>query len=282
MTLFTVIGLQFSIYQRSIGWQGISKYFAGYSFFGVNDKESLRVINGWLGLRSLGTTGSSETFGFYSGLAIIIFLCYGFKNKKLNFALITISIMNILLSGLKTPLVSCAIILFLAVTYKKGYKSGWIRIIFACGLGLTVTIYTINSRGTWEDSSLYQRLILWSELFRAEHLVNIIAPVNILKYSSGTDSTGIISFWDNSFFYILFSTGIYGFIAIIHRFKVLYQRACEAAVKYIIIYMALSGITTCIFFGRNFISVAMIVLGLTINSERVGTKDEKRIHNASK
>ena len=60
----------------------------------------------------------------------------------------------------------------------------------------------------WEDSSVLQRLILWKSLVDSGYGMNIIIPTNLFFFSAKAGNTGIISFWDNSYLYLIFSSGI--------------------------------------------------------------------------
>lgn len=270
--IFVLFGIIFAIQQRIMGWEGISEYFAGYSFWGVNKEESLRVVDGWLGIRSLGTTGSSETFGFYNAFAIILFIYYGFRKKIANITIIVIAIVNILLSGLKTPLLIAVLCIFITVFLPNRKKMKLFSKVLICLIGIIMCCYMVLSSGTWTESSLFERLILWRSLLNFSRLINILFPYNVFSYSAEGGISGVYSTWDNTFLYLLFSIGIIGFVSVAMLLKNKWKRILSYRennyITYLLFFIILSSITTCLFFGRNCISVGFIIIGIMDSNRR--------------
>lgn len=119
----------------------------------------------------------------------------------------------------------------------------------------------------WEDSSVLQRLILWKSLGDSGYGMNILIPTNLFFFSAKAGNTGIISFWDNSYLYLIFSSGIVGLILSINM---IYQKVKMIAYKnrswlnvdgIIALSLALCSISTCLFLGRNYVAVALVIIG---------------------
>lgn len=137
-----------------------------------------------------------------------------------------------------------------------------ILVFFAVG----IFIYLILQSGSWEASSMYARLVLWRELFTVKNMFNILLPCSFFYFSAGAGNTGIISFWDNTYLFMIFSMGIVGTVLVIYSFvmkwRLIKKTENERCAAYILAFLGLSSITTCIFFGRNFIGLAAILIGL--------------------
>ncbi len=284
-TIFLLIGFVFALQQYLLGWEWTSKYFAGYSFWGVNQEESLRISTGWLGFKALGTTGSAETFGFYSSLAMLYLIYFGFKHKLANVLLVVVSIFNMLLSGMKTPLLISVVLLFAIIFLPKRKSMNIFQQVLICTVGLIIFLYLVLVNSSWEESSIYARLILWKDLLTWENLLNILLPHNMYYYAAGAENTGIIGFWDNSYFYLLFSIGIIGTVMVVLYF-IRYWKQLRTAmenkyISYLLLYTALSGLTTCVFFGRNFIAIEMMIIGFFSAAQASGgIIHEKSVCNA--
>lgn len=271
--VFILIGVVVALQQNIMGWEWTSKYFAGYSFWGVNRDASLRIVSGWLGFKSLGTTGSAETFGFYNAFAILFLIYYGYRKKWTNALLVCIAVVNLLLCGMKTPLLVAVLIIFAAVFLPRRHKLGVFSKLMLCLVAAAVFVYLISSSGSWEDSSMYARFVYWRELLQDKHLISLILPMNIFTYAAGAGNTGITGFWDNTFLYLSFSTGIIGMMMVckqmLYRYKLIQQDERNNYVVFAYLYIILSSFTTCIFFGRNFAGPMFLVIGLlTANARR--------------
>lgn len=265
--LFIVIGFFFSVRQKLMGWQWTSEYFAGYAVWGVDKNASIRVSNGWMGFKVLGTTGSAETFGFYSAYAILFLLYNGFRRKPLNYILVIMAGINLFLSGMKTPMLIILMILFATLVLPRRKKMGVFGMVLMVIFGAGIFLYMIMDAGAWTETSVYLRLILWQDLLDLRHMINLLIPRNIFQYSDGAGNVGITGFWDNSYLYIMFSTGVLGLVlllqCIVRRYKIITRVEKNKFTQYTMLYLALSSLTTCIFFGRNVITTLFLVLGLS-------------------
>lgn len=172
--IFMIIGFAFALYQNIMGWEWTSKYFAGYSFYGTNSDESLRIAYSWLGFKSLGTTASAENFGFYNAFAILFILFYGFRNRLVNVLLTVLAIMSILLSGMKTPLLIAVVLIFATIFLPRYRETGIAGKLGMVAVGVIAFIYLVFGQGSWTESSMYSRLEFWSQLFTGENISNLI------------------------------------------------------------------------------------------------------------
>lgn len=264
--LFIVVGVFFGMLQQKLGWEWTSEYFAGYSFYGVNKDASLRIFHGTFGFCVLGTTGSSVNFGFYNALACLFMMYYGIRKKWINLILILLSVYNIIISGNKTALLGISILFLVKIVLPR---KGNFKTIFKCIIILIVGIFFIWLITYGNDSlgaSMVQRLILWKELFTEKYILNLIIPHNLFFFSSGSDNSGIIDFWDNGYFYYAFSMGISGLIlyslCIYKRWKYIKRYENNTYITYLLIFLLLASFSTCVFFGRCIITYSMIMIGL--------------------
>ncbi|MBS7210349.1 MAG: O-antigen ligase family protein [Lachnospiraceae bacterium] len=282
--VFVLIGIYFAIIQRINGSQWTAIYFAGRPIWGVDSESGLRISSGSFGFKVLGTTASAETFGFYNMLALIIIIFLN-KNLFLKFIFIAVSFINIYLSGMKTALLVAILALYIFIMNKRSkiarimVKVGSVIILFG------IFYYMVFVLSEWEDSSFYARLVLWKSLLSKENLINLIFPMNMYFYSAKSGNTGIISFWDNSYFYFMFSTGVFGMLLFVsniwEKSRVLRKlnKGMINCGNMIILSLALSSISTCLFLGRNYIAIAIIIV--CIQSSCMQINDEVDLNRSS-
>ena len=265
-TLFIVVGFVFSLVQYIHGWQWVSRLFAGYEFWGIEESQSLRISNGWLGgVKVLGTTGSAENFGIYCPLALAFMMYYGYKYKWFNVFLCLLAIISTALSGSKTGLAVMVIaVMIKAVSLSRGElkRALYILTIVAAMLGTLWFIFFADEA----NASLLDRFRLWEDLLNPDYLINVLFPFNLFFFSSGAGNEGIIGFWDNAYFFSAFAIGAVGTIWLIY---IIYKREKETRAAngngftlQIIIILGLSALSTCIFFGRSLLTMAIIFLGV--------------------
>lgn len=265
-TFFVVVGCYFAIHQKIMGesWTGV--YFAGYTFWGVDTVASVRLSSGWLGFKALGTVGSAETFGFYNAFVIIYLLYYGYRYKMVNVALIVVAVVNVLCSGMKTPLLMILVILFAAVFFPNRKKMDVFGRLSVVVVAMVIFLCMIADGGDWTETSMYARLMNWQELLQGEHWINLLVPQNLFGYSSGAGNSGVTGFWDNAYFYVAFSTGFVGLFLFIRcllaRYRLIESTEQNKFMAYSLLFLAMSSITTCVFFGRNVITTMFMVFGI--------------------
>lgn len=266
--VFTIIGFIFANIQFTLGWEWTSKFFAGYSFWGTNEDQTVRIVQGWFGFNVLGTMGNAAIFGFYNGIAILIYLFYAFRRKIFNLLLISLSFYNILLSGNKTALLAIAILIFFKFLLSFSWKDKKLlfMIILPFIILLVGIIFLIFRDGKF-FYTFQMRLELWGELLSNEdYAMNIIFPHNLFYFSAGAGNTGLISFWDNAYLYLLYSIGIVGIIfflfVIFSTIKKIRAKTNNKFILYLMMYLAAGALTTCVFFGKNIMTLCMIFLGL--------------------
>lgn len=264
--IFVIAGFACALVQRYMGWEWTSRFFAGYSFYGTNADESLRIAHSWLGFKSLGTTASAESFGFYNGFAILYILFFGYKKRPVNIGLIALALGSILLSGMKTPLLISAVLIFAAVFLPKHGQTSFAGKLGIVVVGATAFVSLVFVQGSWTESSVYSRLVLWKQLFTAENAMNLIVPHNVYNFSAMAGNTGVLSFWDNAYLYLAFSLGIGGvllaFIMLQDKYRKIMANEKNKFILYTYVFLALAGLTTCIFLGRCVLCTVFIIIGL--------------------
>lgn len=273
--LFILIGIAYAVVQRINGSVWTSIYFAGHQVWGVDTISGIRVTSGSFGFKVLGTTASAETFGFYNMLAIIVVLFSNHFKKMTKTVLVCVAFVSIFFSGMKTALIVAILIVYICLMGKFGKQIKLFTKIGSAVLLLSLFYYMTFVLSDWEDSSFLQRLILWQSLGDDGYGINMIIPMNMFFFSAKAGNTGIISFWDNSYLYLMFSTGIIGLIMSINM---IYQKV--KLISYInrswlnvdgviLLSLALCSISTCLFLGRNYIAVALIIIGYHYSEQNV-------------
>lgn len=272
---FILIGIAYAVVQRINGSVWTSVYFAGHQVWGVDTISGIRVTSGSFGFKVLGTTASAETFGFYNMLAIIVVLFSNHFKKMTKTVLVGVAFVSIFFSGMKTALIVAILIVYICLMSKFGKQIKLFTKLGSAILLLALFYYMTFVLSDWEDSSFLQRLILWQSLGDGGYGINMIIPMNMFFFSAKAGNTGIISFWDNSYLYLMFSTGIIGLILSINM---IYQKVKSISYKnrswlnvdgVIALSLALCSVSTCLFLGRNYIAVALIIIGYHYSEQNV-------------
>lgn len=167
-------------------------------------------------------------------------------------------------SGMKTAILVAILVMYIYLTYRYGKKA---RLIVKIGFVLIMVglfYYMVFVLSDWEESSVYARLVLWKSLLSKENLINLFIPTKAFFYSAKAGNKGIISFWDNSYLYFAYSTGIVGLAMLVNllnsKVKALYKICGDMinAGSMVLLSILLSGLSTCLFLGRNYLAIAII------------------------
>ena len=265
--VFILIGITYAVVQRINGSVWTSIYFAGHQVWGVDTISGIRVTSGSFGFKVLGTTASAETFGFYNMLAMIVVIFSNNFKKFTKIVFVSTAFINIFFSGMKTAFIVAILIVYICFMSRFGKQIKLFAKLGSAILLLALFYYMTFVLSDWEDSSVLQRLILWKSLGDSGYGMNILIPTNLFFFSAKAGNTGIISFWDNSYLYLIFSSGIVGLILSINM---IYQKVKMIAYKnrswlnvdgIIALSLALCSISTCLFLGRNYVAVALVIIG---------------------
>lgn len=263
LIIFVLIGAYFAISQKINDPQATAMYFTGHSVWGVDVEDGIRMSTGAFGFKVLGTTASAETFGFYNMFAIIVVL-FSRKRRIVKIAITVFSFVNMYCSGMKTAILVAILVMYIYLTYRYGKKA---RLIVKIGFVLIMVglfYYMVFVLSDWEESSVYARLVLWKSLLSKENLINLFIPTKAFFYSAKAGNKGIISFWDNSYLYFAYSTGIVGLAMLVNllnsKVKALYKICGDMinAGSMVLLSILLSGLSTCLFLGRNYLAIAII------------------------
>ena len=269
-----ILGFVLAIFERYLGWQWTSSFYAGYEFYGKDPYIGIKIwqTNGILRVPSL--AGDSTLFAFYNILSYLFIRNSGSKSK---YILIPLAWANILLSTNKTALILIIIegILFYIGKFKKSTKI----IVSAASLVIFITIlinlYIINDEFY---TTFFIRWNNWSVLLKEFGFWDFIIPIkNIFSIGAGTEGFGAVI--DNSYIYIFLAYGIVGvflYCKCIYRMMFEAKRTSNTLLLAIIIIIIISGITTNIFQGRVLFTPFCIVYFLIMS------KDNKKFKKIDK
>lgn len=276
MTFFCYIallaGMIIGVMQYSHDWQWTSSWYTGYPFWGEDARSSMYIMTTGSHVRVPSITGHNVKFAMYSFFQFLFIACfYGYKTKIRNqFIPITSLIMmliNVFLSNNKTTLV--IIFLIFAFYLMNKFKSR--SRVIVCVAFIVLGMYVYYEASTSSDFllSFYERFSKWSVLKDPAMLRNIILPISTYNFA-GNSATEIpvLNYWDNTYFYFLFSFGAIGVIALINWLKKLYSaiqnskkdRNVKMFITFITVFAALAACTTSIVLGRCFFNVYIIAM----------------------
>ncbi len=220
--VYLIIGAFLGAIEVLNGWRWTSVFYTGYEFYNVDPYSKVRITQASGLLRAPGLTGAPVTFAYY-GLVCCILIMANKKRHWLWKVLAAICEMAILWeTSNKTAIVIMAAVLFLYI-FRRVNKT--IRYMMLGGLGLFAVGYILTHSSADVFYSTFDRFNYWKKIGDSTNLLEIVFPYNSLSYNPNAE--GVLSFWDNSYFMFLFSTGIFGTIWIyIHCYKM-----CKANIK---------------------------------------------------
>ncbi|WP_270942810.1 hypothetical protein [Romboutsia lituseburensis] len=231
--IFTIIGFVLALIQRNMDWEWTSKFYTGYSFYGVDPNSKIKIwhTNGTLRVPSL--TGNSVTFGFYNLVAFLFIWKSNIKNI-LKYPLLVLNILNIWISTSKTTLVVLTIIFIIDLLKKlnKYIKVNFIIIMFIILIILINIILDLNPDFLF---SLKERFNYWKLSFTYFPIYTFFIPINLFNTTAA--ASDFIGFMDNSYLYFFYSIGILGVLAIVLNIYNLYIKNPKCSYQLILNYL---------------------------------------------
>lgn len=264
--IFIVLGLIMCIWQRKVGWEKTAIYYAGYSYYGLNDTLSVKINYGTWGFSTPSLTGNSVNFAAIAAFSAIVLWHDKGTSKALKIIYFIIAIIEIYLSSNKTAFLALIIILMQKIfsmnseSLSKAIKTISIIALFAFVIWLTFFENTIEAL-----YSMRERVNDWSVLLGPKYLVNLIFPHMAFDFSAGANNGVSTNAWDNAFYYMAYSIGLLGlffFLAIVYRKNKYIVLIDKSGFTFDILFLLiLSSVSTCVFFGRSTLTITMVMIG---------------------
>lgn len=210
---YLVVGLALCIMEQIKGWEWTSAFYTGYSFYGQDPVSKVKIAHNLGLLRASSLTGNFATFGFYCLICYAVITSFSTK-KSINFFWTILTAACLILCTNKTAIVGLGIVLLFKCTVdfrKKSLKRNGIIIAFACLIVFCSGIFLIGDSNP-TDTNFFTGFVncsdIWAGIFDEVSWTEMLFPYRQFMYSSGAE--GGFSFWDNTYFYALFSQGIIG------------------------------------------------------------------------
>lgn len=274
---YLAVGLALCIMEQIKGWEWTSTFYTGYSFYGQDPVSKVKIGHNLGLLRAPSLTGNFATFGYYCLICYVAITSFPMKKSR-NFFWTILTAACLILCTNKTAIVGFGIVLLLkcAVDFrKKSFKMNGIIIALACLVVLGSGILLIGDNNSTDTNFLtgfMNRFDVWSGIFDEVSLTEMLFPYRQFMYSSGAE--GGFSFWDNTYFYTIFSQGIIGTSlwvwAIGKTMKkqmLIGKNGCNRTyLQPLVILLCVLSMTVNITQGRGFLSEFLLLLGIGSSS----------------
>ena len=275
--IYLVSGLVLCVIEQMKGWEWTSAFYAGYSFYGQDPVSKIKIAHNLGLLRAPSLTGNFATFGYYCLICYVVIMSFSMKKSRKFFWTILIAACLILCTN-KTAIVGFGIVLLLECTVdfrRKSFKMNGIIIALACLIVLASGIFLIGDNNSTDTNFLtgfMNRFDVWSGIFDEVSLTEMLLPYRQFMYSSGAE--GGISFWDNTYFYTIFSQGIIGtflwvwtIVKTLKKQMLIGRNGCNRAyLQPLVILLCTISVTANISQGRGFLSEFLLLLGIGTSS----------------
>lgn len=271
--VYLLSGLLLCIIEQIRGWEWTSIFYTGYSFYDQDPVSKVKIAHNLGLLRAPGWSGNFATFGFYCLIAYAMISCFSDKKRQTVFWSLMTAACLILCTN-KSALVGFVIVLLFKYTVnfrKKSLRSNGIIIAISVALIGISGVFLLGDNNTSEIgffTGFLNRFDVWSGIFDEVSWTELLFPYKQFMY--GSSAEGGVSFWDNTYFYALFSQGLIGTILWIWTIwrtmrKQMLKSEIGCAREYlytlVILFCAMS-MTVNITQGRGFLSEFLVLLGI--------------------
>lgn len=274
--IYLIVGACLGIIEYSNGWEWASNFYAGHTFYGTDTYTNVIITEAYGQLRAPGLTGNHVSFSYYALIAMIVILAsksVGFFGKTVFMACgiaILISTTN------KTAIVCFAIVLAFYVFRRLSKK--WKYIMLGV-TGIIATIYLSGHLSSNVFMSTFARLDFWKTIKNYVNPIEILIPYNVFAYNP--NASGVISFWDNTYLFLLFATGIFGLVWIyLFCFK-MYKKNKETQFSFmfeqLFLFLILASLFNNITNGRAYFSVFLILNSFFLKSHTGYSESEGEV-----
>lgn len=272
---YLIIGAILGIVEYTNGWEWASRFYAGHTFYGTDAHTKVIITEAYGQLRAPGLTGNHVSFSYYALIAMIVVLAsksIGLFGKAF-FMMCGIAIL--ISTTNKTAIVCFALVLALYVFRRLSKKWKYIM------LGVTGIIAMIYLSGHLSSNvflSTFARFDFWKTIKEYVNPIEILVPYKVFAYNP--NASGVISFWDNTYLFLLFSTGVFGLIWIyLFCFK-MYKKNKGTQFGFMFeqmfLFLILASLFNNITNGRAYFTVFLIMNGFFFKScTRHGEIEEK-------
>lgn len=271
LKIYLILGLTLAVIEQIRGWEWTSQFYTGYSFYGQDPYSKVKIAHNLGLLRAPSLSGNFATFGYYCLIADIIIRSRT-KTTWKRLLWDVVALVCMVLATNKSAVVVFAVIIILGGTSAIRSKSARLNKFIIAGVIAIVLVYSVwlfgdNSDGSSYLTGLFQRFDVWDQLIDQVTWPEMLFPYR--QFSYGTGAEGAIGFWDNTYFYFLFTQGVVGaalwFVILKDRYKNGMQAKDETirlAVYYMTIAFLVLGITVNVTQGRGFFSLYLVFLGI--------------------
>ena len=142
--------------------------------------------------------------------------------------------------------------------------------VAAITLVVSFWLFGDNSEGAGYFTGLLERLNVWNELTDQVAWTEMLFPYRQFTY--GTGAMGVVGFWDNTYFYFLFTQGIVGTVLWFVLLRKEYTKGMtlkHKELRLIVYYMTITflvlSLTVNVTQGRGFFSLYLLLLGIITN-----------------
>ena len=277
--VFLIVGFALAVIEQIKGWEWTSAFYTGYEFYGQDEYSKIKIAHNIGLLRSPSLTGNYATFGCLS-LFFGLTAAYSSKTRSGKVAWHFLALLCILLSTLKSALVTYFVVLFLLYTSNLRKKSKIINVVVLLitivVIGVTVFFSmgeeSINLVDSIFRQSLGARFQNWRMSLGELNILDFLFPYRQTQYSAGQES--FLNTLDNGYLFMILNLGIIGcFLLIVFISKTIVNLQLmkndyyKKASKMHLLAVFVMAFTTNVFQGRSLFTVFVLFYGFYVNEK---------------
>lgn len=273
--IYLVSGAILGIVEVMNGWDWTSKFYTGYSFYDVDAYSKVKISEASGQLRAPGLTGNSVSFSYYGLIAIIAILNKKDFNPVFKTFFFVSEIIILFCTLNKTTFIILGII---ALYYLFNRLNKVIRNILLLVIGIIALSYIVMHINNDIFYSVLDRFRFWGTLDSYVNPLEVLVPYNSFSYNPGAE--GILSFWDNTYLFFLFSIGIFGTVWVYFLSYKLKKRGCivhtnmKLFFNYLYVFMMLSSLFNNITSGRAYFGLYLLIGAIYYKSNVNATNND--------
>lgn len=270
--IYLILGAILGIIEYSNGWEWTSKFYAGHSFYGTDEYTKVIITEAYGQLRAPGLTGNHVSFSYYAMIATIAVLASKSLGWVKKFIFTVCGIAILISTTNKTAIVCFAIVLAFYVFRKVGKK--WKFAMMGIS-GIIAATYLGSHVSSDIFLSTFARFDFWKTIKNYVNPIEILIPYNVFSYNP--NASGVISFWDNTYLFLLFTTGLFGVIWIYLFCYKMYKNNRNTNLQFMFeqmfVFLVLASLFNNITNGRAYFSVFLIINGFYSKAYSINRMD---------